>query len=88
MCDGTGVVSYAGTVLLAEFADRIGLTAAMSEATGSLQEHRDGHNPGRVVVDVAVATSDGAIAVSDVQTLADHQGLHGPAGSVASTPTI
>jgi len=26
--------------------------------------------------------------ISDVQTLADQQGLHGPAGSVASTPTI
>ncbi len=53
-CDGTGVVSHAGTVLLAELADRIGLTAALSE----------------------------------VQALADQQGLHGPAGSVASTPTI
>ena len=31
--DGTGVVSHAGTVLLAELADRIGLTAALSEAT-------------------------------------------------------
>ena len=31
--DGTGVVSHAGTVLLAELADRIGLTALLSEAT-------------------------------------------------------
>ena len=30
-CDGTGVVSHAGTVLLAELADRIGLTAALAE---------------------------------------------------------
>ena len=32
-CDGTGVVSHAGTVLLAELADRIGLTAVLSEVT-------------------------------------------------------
>jgi len=34
---GTGVVSHTGTVLLAELADRIGLTAALSEATDSLR---------------------------------------------------
>jgi len=87
-CDGRGVVSHAGTVLLAELADRIGLTAALREASDSLRERRAGHHPGRVLVDVAVAIADGAVTISDVQTLADQQGLHGPAGSVASTSTI
>ncbi len=86
--DGTGVVSHAGTVLLAELADRIGLTALLSEATDGLRERRAGHDPGRVLVDVAVAIADGAVTISDIQALADHEGLHGPAGSVASTPTI
>ena len=86
--DGAGVVSHAGTVLLSELADRIGLTAALSEATDGLRERRAGHDPGRVLVDVAVAIADGALSISDVQTLADQQGLHGPTGSVASTPTI
>ena len=86
--DGTGVVSHAGTVLLAELADRMGLTAALSEATAGLRQRRAGHDPGRVLVDVAVAIADGAIAISDVQALAEQHGLHGPAGSVASTPTI
>ena len=86
--DGTGVVSHAGTVLLAELADRIGLTAALSEATGGLRARRAGHDPGRVLVDVAVAIADGAVTITDVQALADQQGLHGSAGSVASTPTI
>ena len=44
-----------------------------------------GHDPGRVLVDVAVAIADGAVTISDVQALADQEGLHGPAGSVAST---
>ena len=65
-CDGAGVVSHAGTVLLAELADRIGLTAALAEATDGLRERRDGHDPGRVLVDVAVAIADGAVAISDV----------------------
>ena len=36
--DRTGVVSHAGTVLPAELADRIGLTAALYDATDGLQE--------------------------------------------------
>ena len=63
-CDGTGVVSHAGTVLLAELADRVGLTAALSEATDSLRERRAGHDPSRVLVDVAVAIADGAVTIS------------------------
>ena len=78
-------MSHAGTVLLA---DRIGLTAALSEATDGLRERRAGHDPGRVLVDVAVAIADGARSISDVQSLADQEGLHGPSGSVASTATI
>ena len=38
--DGTGVVSHAGTVLLAELTDRIGLTALLSQATNGLRERR------------------------------------------------
>ena len=86
--DGIGVVSHAGTVLLAELADRIGLTVLLSEATNGLRERRAGHDPGRVLIDVAVAIADGAVTISDVQALADQEGLHGPAGSVASTSTI
>ncbi len=40
--DGTGVMSHAGTVLLGELADRIRLTAALSEATDGLRRRRAG----------------------------------------------
>ena len=83
--DGAGVVSHAGTVLLGEMADRAGLTAALSEVCDGLRVRRSGHDPGRVLVDVAVAIADGAETISDVQALADQPGLH---GLVASTATI
>ena len=79
------MVSHAGTVLLGEMADRVGLTAALSEVCDGLRVRRSGHDPGRVLVDVAVAIADGAETISDVQALADQPGLHGP---VASTATI
>ena len=84
--DGMGVVSHAGTVLLVELADRIRLTALLGQATDGVRERRAGPNPAWVLIGVAVA--DAAVTISDIQTLADHQGLHGPAGTVASTPTI
>jgi len=58
--DGVGVVSHAGPALLAETADRVGLTAAFSEALHGLRRRRSGHDPGRVLVDAAVAIADGA----------------------------
>ncbi len=83
--DGAGVVSHAGTALLSEVADRFGLTTAFSEALHGLRSRRSGHDPGRVIIDVAVAIADGAETISDVQALADQPGLHGP---VASSATI
>ena len=68
--DAAGVVSHAGTVLLSELADRVGLTGALSEALHGLRRRRSGHDPGRVLVDVAVAIADGAETISDVQALA------------------
>ncbi len=82
--DGTGVVSHAGAALLSEMADRVGLTAAFSEALHPLRQRRSGHDPGRVLVDVAVAIADGAETISDVQALADQPGLHGPVASTRS----
>ena len=58
------------------------------EATDGLRERRAGHDPGRVLVDVAVAIADGAVTITDIQALADHEGLQGPAGTVAPTSTI
>ncbi len=83
--DGVGVVSHAGAALLSEMADRVGLTAAFGEATDRLRVRRSGHDPGRVLVDVAVAIADGAETITDVQALRDQPLVH---GQVASTATI
>ena len=46
MADGAGLVSHAGTALLAEVADTIGLTRALSTRLGILKQRRGGHDPG------------------------------------------
>ncbi len=75
--DGDGVLSHAGTVLLAETADRTGLTAALSEALSVTRQRASSHDPGRVLRDVAVMLADGGDCVSDIQQLAGQQSLLG-----------
>lgn len=82
--DGRGVVSHAGSRLLADLADATGLTGAFSDALRRLRPRGTGHDPGRVAVDVAVMLADGGQAISDLALLRDQADVFGP---VASTPT-
>jgi Transposase DDE domain group 1 len=83
--DGRGVVSHAGSRLLADLADRTSLTGRLSVALGGLARPRAIHDPGRVLADLAVAVADGAECISDIAVLADQPGLFGP---VASDSTV
>src|SRR5829696_3816410 len=64
--DGRGVVSHAGSRLLADLADRTTLTGEVSGVLAGLSRPRASHDPGRVLVDLAVAVADGAECISDV----------------------
>jgi hypothetical protein len=83
--DGRGVVSHAGSRLLADLAERSTLTGELTDALGRLTRPRTAHDPGRVLVDLAVAVADGAECISDIAVLADQPGLFGP---VASDSTV
>jgi hypothetical protein len=77
-------VSHAGAALLAETADRLGLTAALSAGLSTLRRRRAGHDPGRVVRDLAVMLADGGDALCDLRTLRDQPALFGPVASDAT----
>jgi hypothetical protein len=79
--DGEGVVSHAGSRLLANVADKTTLTAQLAEDPAGLRKPRARHDPGRVLVDMAVAVADGATTISDVAVLADQAALFGPVAS-------
>jgi hypothetical protein len=80
--ESKGVVSHVGSRLLADVADRTTLTAELTEVLAGLRKPRTRQDPGRVLVDMAVA--DGATTVSDIAVLADQAELF---GSVASDST-
>jgi hypothetical protein len=75
------VVSHAGSRLLADIADKTTLTAQLAEGLDGLRKPRARHDPGRVLVDMAVAVADGATAISDIAVLADQDALFGPVAS-------
>lgn len=83
--DGEGVANHAGARLLADLADAVGLSRAMSTAMAATKQRRRGHDRGDVLVDLAVAIADGAEAISDLATLRDQPDLF---GTVASHPTV
>jgi hypothetical protein len=96
--DGEGLVSHAGSALLAQIADKSGLTQALSVRLSGLKARRSGHDPGRVIRDLAVMLADGGDCLADLGAVRDQQALFGAVASdstafrvidqVASTPGL
>jgi hypothetical protein len=82
--DGGRVISQAGGVLLVETARRIGLDAALSAALSPWRKPRAVHDPGKILLDLALAVALGGDCLSDVALLRAEPALFGP---VASDPT-
>src|SRR3954465_11748149 len=79
--DGAGLVSHAGAALVAETADRVGLTRELSRALARLGGGGRRHDPGRVIRDLAVMLADGGDCLSDLRAVRDQQPLFGPVAS-------
>jgi hypothetical protein len=82
--DGDGLVSHAGSFLLAGVADTAGLTRALSRELAGLKQRCSGHDLGRVVRDLAVMLADGGECLSDLGVLGDQAALFGPVCSDAT----
>ena len=83
MADGVGLVSRSGTALIAELADRLGLTRGLSEAFDT-RGRAGGHDRGRVLRDLALSLADGGDCLADLGALREQPELF---GAVASAPT-
>lgn len=79
--DGDGVVSHAGSRLLADLAERTTLTGQLSAVFAHRRAPQTAHDPGRVLTDLAVMIADGGEAISDIAALADQPGVFGPVAS-------
>ncbi|WUT58680.1 IS1380 family transposase [Streptomyces canus] len=82
---GRSVVSQAGAVLLVETVRKTGLDRAMSAALAAWRKPRAVHDPGKVLLDVALAVALGGDCLADVGMLRAEPAVFGP---VASDPTV
>ena len=86
--DGEGLVSHAGVALLVELSDRVGLSAALSQALAGTRERRSAHDPGRVLRDVAVMLADGGDCVTDMDAYRGQERLFGTRSSETTTHRV
>jgi Transposase DDE domain group 1 len=82
--DGEGIVSHAGAALLAQTADRIGLTDALSKGLAPMRERRGAHDPGRVVRDLALMLASGGEHLCDLAAVREQEPLFGAVASDAT----
>ncbi|MBN3933278.1 IS1380 family transposase [Streptomyces verrucosisporus] len=82
---GRTVVSQAGGVLLVETVRKAGLDTAISAALTPWRKPRAVHDPGKVLLDVALAVALGGDCLADVAMLRAEPAVFGP---VASDPTV
>ncbi|MGW5974034.1 IS1380 family transposase [Streptomyces sp. NPDC055186] len=83
--DGRTVVSQAGSVLLVETVRKSGLDQAVSAALAPWRKPRAVHDPGKILVDLALAVALGGDCLADIATLRAEPAVFGP---VASDPTV
>ncbi|MGS2807674.1 MULTISPECIES: IS1380 family transposase [Nocardia] len=83
--DGSGVVSQAGAVALLRVAARAGLDRALSAALAPWRKSLAVHDPGKIVLDLAVSIAIGGDCAADLALLRCEPEVF---GSVASDPTV
>ena len=79
--DGDGLVSHAGSALLAQVADKTGLTRALSLAVAEPGLRAGSHDRGRVIRDLAVMLADGGDCLADLRAVSDQAALFGQTAS-------
>src|SRR6478736_6620166 len=78
-------VCHAGAVLLAATASRIGLDRELSTALRPWMRPLAVHNPGKILLDLAIAVAIGGDCLADIAQIRSEPGVF---GQVASDPTV
>jgi hypothetical protein len=82
---GSSVVPNAGAVLLLRTAEAVGLDAALSQAIKPWRRPLARHDPGKILLDLAVSLAVGGDCLADLAQLRAAPEVFGP---VASDPTV
>src|SRR5699024_11950675 len=72
---GTSIVSHAGAALLLRAADKTGLASRLSDSLAPWRKPLAVHDPGKTVLDLAVAVALGGGCLADVSVLRGQRAL-------------
>jgi hypothetical protein len=84
-CDGQGIVSQAGALLLSEAARVTGLDQALTAGLARWRAPRAVHDPGKIIADLVMTLGLGGDCLADIAMLRSQPELAGP---VASDPVV
>lgn len=82
---GSGAVSQAGVVALLRSADKSGLVTELSTALSRWRKLLAYHDPGKIMLDLAIALALGGDCLADLALLREQRAVF---GAVASDPTV
>ncbi len=82
---GTAMVSQGGAVELVETVRIVGLDRALAEALVPWRKPNAAHNPGKIIIDLALSLAVGGDCLADIAVLRDQPRVF---GAVASDPTV
>ncbi len=66
---GTSLVSHAGAILLLRTAEKTGLTTALTTELGPFRKPLARHDPGKILLDLAVSLALGGDCLADINQL-------------------
>ena len=82
---GNALVSHGGAITLIRTAEKTGLTTALSEALSPWRKPATQHDPGKIILDLALSLTLGGDCLADIATLREQPAVF---GQVASDATV
>lgn len=85
---GSALVSQSGAVILIRTAEKTGLTTALSEALSPWRKPTAHHDPGKILLDLALSLAVGGDCLADIATLREQPAVFGPIASDATVSRL
>ncbi len=85
---GNALVSHGGTVTLIRTAEKTGLTTALSKALSPWRKPSAYHDPGKILLDLAISLAVGGDCLADIATLREQPSVFGPVASDATVSRL
>ena len=85
---GNALVSQAGAITLIRTAEKTSLTKVLSDALSPWRKPATQHNPGKIILDLALSLAVGGDCLADIATLREQPAVFGPVASDATVSRL